>query len=74
MDSWLARRPVIEPVWNGPVEPIQRQIRSAFRAQAMIGWDQFFRGCIAKAAWRKPIGSYYKIRQPGESFTPDQWM
>jgi hypothetical protein len=22
----------------------------------------------------KPIGTYYKIRQPGESFTPDQWM
>jgi hypothetical protein len=22
----------------------------------------------------QPIGMYYKIRQPGESFTPDQWM
>jgi hypothetical protein len=34
-----------------PEEPIQQQIRSAsfFKAQAMIGWDQFFRGCIAKA-------------------------
>jgi hypothetical protein len=40
----------------------------------MIGWDQFFRGRIAKACWRIPIGMYYKIRQPGESFTPDQWM
>jgi ribosomal protein L32E len=38
-----------------------------------FGWDQFFRGRIAKA-WRKPIGTFYKIRQPGESFTPDQWM
>jgi hypothetical protein len=28
---------------------------------------------LAKA-WRIPIGTYYKIRQPGESFTPDQWM
>jgi hypothetical protein len=35
MDSWLARRPVITPVpWNGPEEPIKRQIRSGFRAQA----------------------------------------
>jgi hypothetical protein len=31
-------------------------------------------GHIAAKAWRKPIGTYYKIRQPGESFTPDQWM
>jgi len=73
MDDWLARRPVLPPEWQGPEEPIQRQIRSAFKAQAMIGWDQFFRGRIAKA-WRTPIGTYYKIRQPGESFTPDQWM
>jgi hypothetical protein len=73
MDSWLARRPVLPPEWNGPEEPIQRQIRSAFKAQAKIGWDQFFRGRIAKE-WSKPIGTYYKIRQPGESFTPDQWM
>jgi hypothetical protein len=29
---------------------------------------------IAKKAWRKPIGTYYKIRQHGKSFTPDQWM
>jgi hypothetical protein len=61
------------PAWNGPEEPIQRQIRSAFKAQATIGWDQFFRGRIAKA-WSKPIGTYYRIRQPGESFTPDQWL
>jgi hypothetical protein len=63
----------IELAWNGPVEPIQQQIRSAFKAQAKIGWDQFLRGRIAKA-WRIPIGTYYKIRQPGESFTLDQWM
>ena len=43
MDDWLARRPVLPPEWQGPEEPIQRQIRSAFKAQAMIGWDQFFR-------------------------------
>jgi hypothetical protein len=70
MDSWLARRPVIEPAWNRSEEPIQRQI---LRAQAKIGWDQFFRGRIAKE-WRIPIGTYYMIRKPGESFTPDQWM
>jgi hypothetical protein len=75
MDSWLARRLVIAPAWNGPQEPIKRQIRSAFQAQAKIGgWDQFFRGFIAKACRILPIGTYYKIRQPGESFTPDQWM
>jgi hypothetical protein len=45
-----------------------------FKTQATIGWDQFFRGRIATKAWRIPIGTYYKIRQPGESFTPDQWM
>jgi hypothetical protein len=28
---------------------------------------------LAKA-WRIPIGTYYKIRKPGESFAPDQWM
>jgi hypothetical protein len=66
MDSWLARQPVVEPAWNDPEEPIQKQIRSAFKTQAKIGWNQFFRGCIAKA-WRIPIGMYYKIRQPGES-------
>jgi hypothetical protein len=48
MDSWLARRPVLPPEWNGPEEPIQRQTRSAFKAQTKIGWDQFFRGRIAK--------------------------
>jgi hypothetical protein len=73
MDSWLARRPVLPPAWNGPEEPIQQQLRSAFKAQAKIGWDRFFHGRIAKA-WRIPIGTYYKIRQPGESFTLDQWM
>jgi hypothetical protein len=59
-----------------PEEPLSRNkaIRSAIKAQAKIGWDRFFRGRIAKA-WRlPPIGTYYKIRQPGESFTPDQWM
>jgi hypothetical protein len=49
MDSWLALRPVLLPAWNGPLEPIQQQIRSAFKAQATIVWDQSFRGRIAKA-------------------------
>ena len=73
MDSWLGRRPVVAPTWTGPEEPIQRQLRSAFKAQSRIGWDQFFRGRIAKA-WILPIGTYYKQRQPGASFTPEQWM
>ena len=73
MDSWLARRPVTLPVWNGPNEPIHGALRRAFRAQAKIGWDQFFRGRIAKD-WKRPITMYYKIRQPGESYTSDQWM
>jgi hypothetical protein len=39
MDNWLARRPVLLPAWNGPEEPsIQQQLRSAFKAQAKIGW------------------------------------
>jgi hypothetical protein len=33
-----------------------------------------FHGRIAKAWCKQPIGTYYKIRQPGDSFTPDQWM
>jgi hypothetical protein len=51
IDKRLECWPVIEPAWNGPlvVEPIQWQTRSAFRAQAKIGWDQFFRGRIVKA-------------------------
>jgi hypothetical protein len=48
MDNWLARRPVRPPAWTGPEEPIKRQIRRACKAQATIGWDQFFRGRIAK--------------------------
>ena len=73
MDHWLSRRPVLPPVWHGPPDLIQRQLRRAFHAQSRIGWDQFFRGRIAKA-WRVPIAHYYKERQPGSSFTPDQWM
>jgi hypothetical protein len=73
MDSWLERRPVLAPIWNGPNISIKRQLRHAFHAQSRIGWDQFFRGRIAKE-WRVPICTYYKERQPGESFTPDQWM
>jgi hypothetical protein len=33
MDSWLSRRPVLPPALDGPEEAIQRQIRSAFKAQ-----------------------------------------
>jgi hypothetical protein len=73
MDNWLARRPVLPLARNCPEEPIKQQIRSAFKAQATIGWDQFFHGRIAKA-WSIPIGTYFKSRQPGESFTPDQGM
>ena len=48
-------------------------LRNAFESQRKIGWDQFFRGRIAKD-WRLAIGIYYRERRPGESFTPDQWM
>lgn len=73
MDSWLARRPVLPPTWPRQSDTIQRQLRLAFEAQSRIGWDQFFRGRIAKA-WMIPIGTYYKARQPGEAFTPEHWM
>ena len=73
MTSWYERRPVLPPAWNGTEDPFQRLLRAAFKAQTKIGWDQFFRGRIAKA-WKRPIAMYYKERQPGESFTPDQWM
>jgi hypothetical protein len=45
----------------------------AFAAQSKIGWDQFLRGCIA-THWKYVIHLYYKDRQPGAQFTPDQWM
>jgi hypothetical protein len=75
MDSWLARRPVVLPMtWNRPRELIHREpSRRVFHAQQRIGRDQFFRGRIAKA-WHKPIGTYYKLRQPGDTFTADQLM
>jgi hypothetical protein len=41
--------------------------------QSKIRWDQFFRGRIA-TDWKLAIQTYYRERQPGTSFTPDQWM
>jgi hypothetical protein len=73
MDSWLDQRPAVAPPWTCQEEPIQRKLHSAFHAQGQIGWDQFFRGRIAKA-WILPFGMYYKQRQPKASFTPEQWM
>ena len=73
MDKWIARRPVLPPAWNGPENKIQAEIRLAFNAQSRIGWDQFFRGWIAKD-WQISIARFYKEQQPGDSFTPDQWM
>jgi len=73
MDKWIARRPVLPPAWNGPEDEIQAEIRLAFTAQSRIGWDQFFRGRIAKD-WQIPITRFYEERQPGDSFTPEQWM
>jgi hypothetical protein len=58
---------------HGPPKPIQRQLQRAFAVQTKIGWDQFFCRRIAKA-WQIPIGTYYTIRQPGDSFTPAQLM
>jgi hypothetical protein len=60
-------------VWTGPNGPIHGALRRALRAQAKIGWDQLFCGRIAKY-WKRPITMYYKIRQPGEPYTSDQWM
>jgi len=73
MDKWIARRPVLPPAWNGPEDEIKAEIRLAFNAQSRIGWDQFFRGRIAKD-WQIPIARFYEERQPGDSFTPEQWM
>jgi hypothetical protein len=40
MDSWLARRPVLPPAWNGPEEPIQRQMIGSrmVLADAVFNW------------------------------------
>jgi hypothetical protein len=74
MNTWLSRRPVQLPTWHGPQEPIHAQLRRAFQAKSHIGWDQFYHGHVAKA-WQRPIAEYYKIRQPGESYTTNQqWM
>ena len=50
-----------------------KHLTRAFYSQSKIGWDQFFRGRIAKD-WKLAIRTYYQERQPGDSFTPDQWM
>jgi hypothetical protein len=62
-------------------EPIQRQIRSAIKAQVKIGWDQFFRGWMhctnaSQRRYRKNqlvVHTTKADSQPGESFTPEQW-
>jgi hypothetical protein len=73
MTSWLARSRIAPPSWTTPEEPIMPQLTRAFKSQSKIGWDQFFRGRIA-TDWKLAIQTYYRERQPGTSFTPDQWM
>ena len=73
MTSWLDRTRISPPTWIPPEEPIQTQLRNAFKSQSKIGWDQFFRGRITKD-WQHAIQTFYSERQPGKSFTPDQWM
>ena len=73
MTSWLHRRRITPPTWPQPEEPIMADLKRAFESQRKIGWDQFFRGRIAKD-WKIAIKSYYRERQPGDSYTPDQWM
>jgi hypothetical protein len=45
------------------------EIEISWEFSAVSGWEQFFRGRIAKA-WRIPIGTFYKIRQPVQ---PGEW-
>jgi hypothetical protein len=74
MDSWLARHPVLLPAWHGPHEPIHGKLRQTFWAQAKIRWDKLFWGWIAKE-WQWLINTYYKMRQPADSYTSNQqWM
>ena len=73
MTRWLDRSRISPPTWIPPEEPIQTQLRHAFNSQSKIVWDQFFRGRITKD-WKSAIQTYYNERQPGKSFTPDQWM
>jgi hypothetical protein len=73
MLSWLDRTRITPPTWKPPLEPIMTQLTTAFDSQRKIGWDQFFRGRIAKD-WKHAIQTYYQEQQPGDSFTPDQWM
>jgi hypothetical protein len=73
MTHWLDRSRIPPPTWTPPEEPIQTQLRHAFKSQSKIGWDQFFRGRITKD-WKLAIQTFYNERQPGNSFTPDQWM
>jgi hypothetical protein len=74
MTRWLDRSCISPPTWTPPEEPIQTQLRHAFKSQSKISWDQFFRGRITKD-WKSAIQTYYyNERQPGKSFTPDQWM
>jgi hypothetical protein len=73
MTSWLNRTRITFPTWTQPAEPIMTDLKRAFTSQGKIGWDQFFRGRIA-TDWKTAIKTYYQERQPGTSYTPDQWM
>ena len=73
MHSWIDQTRITPPTWPQPEEPIMTDIKRAFDSQCKIGWDQFFRGRVAKD-WKTAIRTYYRERRPGDSFTPDQWM
>jgi hypothetical protein len=73
MQRWVSRHPITRPTWPLPAEPIHRLLTKAYFAQSRIGWDQFFRGCVA-LPWKDVIAAYYKDRRPGAMFSPEQWM
>jgi hypothetical protein len=73
MDCWIQRRRISLPEWPLPHEPIHQHLTKAFNEQRSIGWDQFFRGRITKS-WADAINEYYRLKRPGSTFTPDQWM
>jgi hypothetical protein len=73
MHNWTNHTYITLPTWPIPTGPIMESLTMVFASQRQIGWDQFFRGCLA-SDWKSAIHLYYNEQQPGASFTPDQWM
>ena len=72
MENWIHCHQISLPTWTQN-KTLLTALTDAFHSQKRIGWDQFFRGQLSQD-WARAIGLYYKERQPGTAYTPDNWM